>query len=184
MKILFPLIFLLLIYLPTNTEGAISMFRNVDLTQSGTQLHPDTTLGDRSNPAQNCRMTVGDLDGDNKIEFVFNDKIEFVFNDGQRVIQAFDDDGTRLWSYFDSSARTEEELYHNFTIQVYDIDLDGKDEIIAFKIISSNQHVVVMNGETGANQATLQLDFGLPTGFFDHHHIAIANTQDFSITTT
>ncbi len=128
-----------------------------------------------NNTIKNCRGSIGDLDGDGEIEFVFND--------GRRIIKAFDHNGELLWEKINPDDPGVEEYYHNFTIQIYDIDLDGKDEVICFLEINGENHLAVIAGESGAIQTSVKVPFDAPRdhaywGLNNHYmqdHVAIAN---------
>ena len=127
------------------------------------------------------RMTIGDLNGDGKIDYVFND--------GRRSIKAFDHDGALLWEKINPNDPGVEEPYHNFTISVYDITLDGKAEVICFLEINGEHHLAVVEGATGNVLTSIQLPFVAPrdhdrwglTNYYMQNHVAIANLRGLPV---
>jgi hypothetical protein len=130
-----------------------------------------------ANSVENCRMTVGDLNGDGEIDFLFND--------GRRTLKAFDHQGNLLWEKFNPNDPGVEEQYHNFTISIYDIDLDGMNEIICFLEIDNENCLAVVEGQTGIIETHTVLPFPAPrdhpywgnTNYYMQDHIAIANLR-------
>lgn len=154
----------------------IGTFLVIALLALGSTVHADVGLYKRvglSSSVEDCRMSIGDLNGDGKIDFVFND--------GRRTIKAFDHNGNLLWQKFNSSDPGVAEKYHNFTIQNYDIDLDGKDEVICFLEVNNEHHLAVIDGVTGNIQVSKKLSFPAPSGYYEQHHIAIANIRGRSV---
>ena len=93
--------------------------------------------------------THGDLDGDNKPDFVLVN--------GKRLIKAYKWDGTLLWRIRDPSgatmARAEEPTgnYHFENIAVWDFSGDGKDEVAhCWGNAGGIPYLVIRNGATGA----------------------------------
>jgi len=146
--------------------GGVGLYKHIDLS---------------ANPVTECRLSVGDLTGDGKIDFLFND--------GRRVIKAFDWDGNLLWEKFNPNDPGVEEKYHNFTLAVYDIDLDCHNEVIAFQEIDGKNCLVVLDGKTGEIKAQAELPFDAPrdheywgnSNYYMQDHIAIANLRGKSI---
>lgn len=123
------------------------------------------------------RMTIGDLNGDGQIEFVFND--------GRRSIKAFDQQGNLMWHRFNANDPGVEEPFHNFTISIYDIDLDQKAEVICYLEINGEHHLAILDGETGAIQTSVEVPFPAPRdheefgldNYYMQDHVAIANLR-------
>jgi len=146
--------------------GSVGLYKHIDLSD---------------NPVTECRLSVGDLTGDGKIDFLFND--------GRRVIKAFDWDGNLLWEKFNPNDPGVEEKYHNFTLAIYDIDLDCHNEVIAFQEIDGKNCLVVLDGKTGEIKAQAELPFAAPrdheywgnSNYYMQDHIAIANLRGKSI---
>lgn len=134
--------------------AGIELAHHVDLSANGVADH---------------RMTIGDLNGDGEIEFVFND--------GRRSIKAFNMQGNLLWQIFNPDDPGVEEIYHNNTISVYDIDLDGKAEVICFLEINTQHHLAILDGETGSVQTSVEVPFPAPR---DHPDFGLSsyNMQD------
>ena len=122
-------------------------------------------------------MTVGDITGDGKIDYVFND--------GRRVLKAFDHDGALLWEKFNPDDPGVEEPNHNFTISIYDIDLDNKAEVICYLEINGENALAIVDGETGNIQTSVVVPYDSPRdheefGLDNYHmqdHIAIINLR-------
>jgi hypothetical protein len=129
----------------------------------------------------NHRMTVGDLDGDGEMEFVFND--------GRRSIKAFDQQGNLLWQIFNPNDPGVLETYHNFTISIYDIDLDAKEEVICYLELNGQHHLAILDGETGQIQTSVQVPFPAPRdhekfgldNYYMQDHVAIANLRGLDV---
>lgn len=147
-------------------SASIGLYKHIDLS---------------SNPVNECRLSVGDLTGDGKIDFLFND--------GRRVLKAFDWDGSLLWEKFNPNDPGVEEKYHNFKLAIYDIDLDCRNEVIAFLEIEGKNCLVVLDGKTGNIKAKTELPFAAPrdheywgnSNYYMQDHIAIANLRGKSI---
>ncbi len=161
------------IYFPTVIIGLIFMFSGVAFAD--VELYKRIDLSDNS--VENCRASIGDLTG--------NGEIDFVFNDGRRIIKAFDHQGNLLWQKINKNDPGVGEEYHNFTIQNYDIDLDGRDEVICFLEINSENHLAVIDGVTGTIQTSVKVPFEAPRdhefwglkNLYMQDHIAIANLR-------
>ncbi len=156
----------------------LSFFLFSGTTYAGIATYKQISL---SESVKDHRMTIGDLNGDGKIDYVFND--------GRRSIKAFDNDGHLLWSKFDPDDPGVIEQYHNFTISVYDIDQDGKAEVICYLEINGEHHLAIIAGENGEIQTSIQVPFPAPrdhefwglSNDFMQDHIAIANLRGLSV---
>jgi len=129
------------------------------------------------NSVENCRMNIGDFNADGNIDFLFND--------GRRVLKAFNHNGNLLWEKFNSNDPGVEEEHHNFKISVYDIDLDGKDEVICYLEINGENHLSIVDGESGDVQTSIKVPFDAPRdhgywgldNYYMQDHIAVANLR-------
>ena len=143
----------------------IGLYRHIDLS---------------NHPVNDCRMSIGDLNGDGQIDFVFND--------GRRIIKAFDHDGNLLWEKINPDDPGVEERFHNFSISVFDIDRDGADEVICFLEIDGNHCLAVVNGTRGEIESSVVLPYPAPRdhpfwgnrNFYMQNHTAIANLRGLS----
>ncbi len=147
-------------------SAGVGLYKHIDLS---------------ANSVENCRMTVGDLNGDGKIDYVFND--------GRRVIKAFDHNGSLLWEKFNPNDPGVVEQSHNFTISVYDIDLDAKAEVICYIEINGHNALAIVDGVTGNIQTSVVVPYPSPR---DHEfwglentkqqdHVAIANLRGLAV---
>jgi len=154
--------FLLLTGLSQTIYAEIELYKRIDLSPHS---------------IKNCRMSIGDFNGDKKIDFLFND--------GRKTLKAFDHEGNLLWEKNNPQDPGVAEKYHNFTLSVYDIDLDGKDEIICFLELNGKNALAVLDGETGNIQTSIVLPFDSPRdhahwgndNFYMQNHTAIANLR-------
>ncbi len=160
------LTFFIFFFITRSVFSEIGLYKRIDLSSS---------------PVKNCRMSIGDLNGDGKIDFVFND--------GRRVIKAFDNDGNLLWEKFNPDDPGVEEKYHNFTISIYDIDLDGRDEVICFLEIDQENCLAVLEGWSGKLKTHVVLPFPAPRdhpywgnkNYYMQDHVAIANLRGLAV---
>ncbi|NQT25580.1 fibronectin type III domain-containing protein [candidate division KSB1 bacterium] len=165
-RINYLMISLLILFPLTSAFSDVQVIRHIDLSANSVADH---------------RMTLGDLNGDGDLEFVFND--------GRRSIKAFDQQGNQLWQIFNPNDPGVEEIYHNNTISVYDIDLDGKAEVICYLEINSEHHLAILDGETGQVQTSIQVPFPAPRdherfgleSYYMQDHIAIANLRGLDV---
>lgn len=139
------------IILSTPLPASVGLYKHIDLS---------------ANSVKNCRMTVGDLNGD--------DKIDYVFNDGRRLIKAFDHDGQLLWQKSNPNDPGVVEQSHNFTISLYDIDLDNREEVIGYWEIDGENALVILDGVTGTIQTSVIVPFASPR---DHEYFGLENTK-------
>jgi hypothetical protein len=139
------------ILLSASLTASVGLYKHIDLSASS---------------VANCRMIVGDLNGD--------DKIDYVFNDGRRLIKAFDHNGQLLWQKFNPNDPGVIEQSHNFTISLYDIDLDGMEEVIGYWEINGENALVILDGVTGNIQASAVVPFASPR---DHEFFGLENTK-------
>ncbi|MBN1781759.1 hypothetical protein JW948_11575 [bacterium] len=146
--------------------AGVALYKHIDLS---------------ANSVENCRMTVGDLNGDNLVDYVFND--------GRRVIKAFDHNGALLWQKFNPNDPGVTEQSHNFTISLYDIDLDNKEEVICYLEINGENALAIVDGVTGNIQTSVVVPFDSPRDheFFGldnvkmQDHVAIANLRGLAV---
>ncbi|MBN2104220.1 hypothetical protein JW835_09295 [bacterium] len=130
---------------------------------------------------ENCRMTVGDITGDGKIDYVFND--------GRRVLKAFDHNGSLLWEKFNPDDPGVAEPYHNFTISIYDIDLDDKAEVICYLEINGENALAIVDGATGNVQTHAVVPYDSPRdhekfgldNYYMQDHVAIINLRGLDV---
>jgi hypothetical protein len=154
------LFFVILISLSTTFLGLaysdVKLYKRIDLSQHS---------------VLNCRMTVGDMTGDGMIDFLFFD--------GARTIKAFDHDGQLLWEKFNPNEPGCEQDYHNYSFQIYDIDLDGAGEAIIFWDIDGVYSLAVVDGRTGTIETSTAVVFGpLTQGeYYKKHSTAVANVR-------
>lgn len=149
------------------------------LSFGGIALHQWIDLS--AHPVENCRMTVGDLNGDGTIDYLFND--------GRRVLKAFDHNGNLLWEKFNPNDPGVAEQYHNFTLSIYDIDRDGLNEVIGFLEINGEHHLAVIRGSDGTVETSIELPFAAPrdhefwgnTNYYMQDHIAICNLRGLPV---
>ena len=139
------------ILLSTTLTASVRLYKHIDLS---------------ANSVANCRMTVGDLNGDKKIDYVFND--------GRRLIKAFDHNGRLLWQKFNPDDPGVVEQSHNFTISLYDIDLDGREEVIGYWELNGENALVILDGVTGNIQTSAVVPFASPR---DHEFFGLENTK-------
>jgi len=140
----------------------IGLYKHIDLSR---------------NPVDDCRLSVGDLDGDGRIDFLFND--------GRRLLKAFDHDGNLLWEKFNENDPGVEQRYHNFIISIYDIDLDSKNEVICFLELDGNHCLAILDGRTGYVETSTVLPFLAPRdhprwgndNYYMMNHTAVANLR-------
>ena len=145
------------------------------LAFGGVALHQWIDLS--AHPVENCRMTVGDLNGDGTIDYLFND--------GRRVLKAFDHNGNLLWEKYNPNDPGVLEQYHNFTLSINDIDRDGLNEVIGFLEIGGQHHLAVIRGSDGTVEKSVVLPFAAPrdhefwgnTNFYMQDHVAICNLR-------
>ncbi len=100
-----------------------------------------------SEAGKNCFMRIGDIDGDGRMEFVMVKATESqdkrYFPQQVAAITAFSADGVLLWQV--GNPEGEAVVCADLPIQIYDIDKDGKNEII----VAMDGELLVMDGKTG-----------------------------------
>lgn len=159
-------IFFIIIIMSTSLLADVKLYKRLDFSGS---------------PIKGCRGSIGDLNGDGEMDFIFND--------GRRIVKAFDHNGNLLWEKINLQDPGVDEEYHNFTIQNYDIDLDGKDEVICYLEINGENHLAVVDGETGNIQTSVKVPFESPrdhdywgnTNYYMQDHVAIANLSGSNV---
>jgi hypothetical protein len=115
-------------------------------------------------------MTVGDMTGDGKVDFLFFD--------GARSVKAFDHDGNPMWEKFNPDEPGVLEPYHNYMFQIYDIDRDGQGEAIIFWWLGGKYCVAIVDGSTGAVEESTEISFGPVTDeYYKKHSVAVANLR-------
>lgn len=97
-------------------------------------------------------LVTGDLDNDGELEFVS------ARNDSQLVtaMSAYKLDGTLLWKWGDAGAGRSK-IGYDVPVQIYDIDCDGKNEVI----YSEKGFLVVLDGFSGKELRRFPLPSGL-----------------------
>ena len=123
------LILSILFYSSANIYADAGLYKHIDLS---------------ANSVEECQLVIGDLDHDGRIDYLFND--------GRRTLKAFDHDGNLLWSRFNGNDPGVEEPYHNYSISIYDIDLDNENEVICFLEINTDNCLCVLDGLTGGDR--------------------------------
>ncbi len=95
---------------------------------------------------KNCVMRIGDIDGDGRMEFVMVKASEVsdkrYFPQQVAAITAFSASGDMLWQT--GNTEGEAEAAGDLPVQIYDIDKDGKNEVIAVM----GGELLVMDGKT------------------------------------
>lgn len=94
-----------------------------------------------------CQMRLGDIDGDGRLEIVMvkPDTVsdERYFSHQVAAITAFSLEGELLWQIGDANTESDA-VSTDLPIQIYDIDKDGKNEVIAV----INDTLIVFDGKT------------------------------------
>ena len=155
-------IVILSIYFSNSLKADVDLFRRIDLS---------------AHSVKDCRLSLGDLNGDGEIDFIFND--------GRRLIRAFDHRGNLLWEHINPDDPGVEETYHNFSISAYDIDIDQRDEVICFIEQEGRHTLTILDGASGEIMCSAELPFPAPrdhpfwgnTRFYMQNHIAVANLR-------
>ncbi len=107
--------------------------------------------------ASTSEITVGDFDGDGLPEFAFHGG--FGTGNDQSYLNAFDTDGSLMWSHkntlYDGAAST---IDIGITAVAFDYDQDGKDELTSYLRTSGVQNVgegiFIFEGDTGTEIAS------------------------------
>ncbi len=124
---------------------------------------------------EECRLTVGDMTGDGRMDYLFFD--------GVRTIKAFDHEGNLLWEKFNPDDPGVLQPYHSYSLQIYDIDLDGKGEALIYWIIDGDYSLAILDGTTGKVEVSIPITFGPFTQgeYYVKHSIAIANVRGLAV---
>lgn len=105
------------------------------------------TAVDISAAGGNCRLRTGDIDGDGRLELVFakgnNVSDERYFPHSVVCVTAFSANGELLWQAGDAEYPSEPPK-SDLPIQIYDIDKDGKNEVI----LIMNGELLILDGKT------------------------------------
>lgn len=111
---------------------------------------------DISRSGKCCALRVGDIDGDGRLEFILakpgTTTDDRYFVPQVAMISVFSSDGELLWQTQDYS-QTCAQKTGDLPVQVYDIDKDGKNEVIA--VISDT--LSVFDGKTGEVKKSVPL---------------------------
>ena len=142
---------LLFLFVSNTVFGGIGLYKRIDLS---------------GNAIENCRMSVGDLNGDGKVDFLFND--------GRRLLKAFDHEGNELWRLFNNNDPGVVEQYHNYVISIYDIDTDSENEVICYLEIGGENCLSILNGKTGEVETSVVVPFAAPR---DHEFFGLENAK-------
>lgn len=96
--------------------------------------------GDRSNSysGQGGTARCGDFNGDGKLEIVFTS--------GAQHQVAYDNDGKIMWEYHDPDGAL---IYNSAPVRVFDINNDGKDEIVCMRGKLGKAYLCIIKGATG-----------------------------------
>ncbi len=94
-----------------------------------------------------CQMRLGDIDGDGRLEIVMikPDTVsdDRYFSNQATAITAFSADGELLWQLGDVNIESSA-VSSDLPVQIYDIDKDGKNEVIAI----INGSLLILDGKT------------------------------------
>lgn len=140
------------------TEGAFTMqlLKRIDISQCG----------------KGCRMRLGDLNGDGRLEIVmlqpdsgFDNRY---FPHSVICATVFNLEGEMLWQTGTPDLESDCDTFCDIPAQVYDIDNDGNNELL----IVSNGEFLVLDGMTGA----LKKSYPLPDPYA-HDCIIIADLE-------
>lgn len=111
---------------------------------------------DISEAGTGCSMRLGDIDGDGRMEIILAKPASVLdpryFPNKVSAITAYSVDGNMLWQIGDASG-DEKAQDTDLPVQVYDIDKDGKNEVIT--VMGSN--LLVLDGKTAEIKKQIDL---------------------------
>lgn len=114
------------------------------------------TIVNISAAGSGCQMRLGDIDGDGRLEMVLikPDAVsdERYFPHQAAAITAFSADGELLWQVGDPNTEASS-VSCDLPVQIYDIDKDGKNEVIAVM----NGELLILDGKTSGIKKQIEL---------------------------
>ncbi len=105
------------------------------------------------------RLVTGDVNGDGKVDWVFSS--------GTRYLRVYDHNGTELWNKMNPNGVKNMEPWHPWCNTVWDLDNDGKCEVIGFQqkgtSNASRAWLVIWDGASGIVKNEVELWFNPST---------------------
>ena len=125
-------------------------------------------------------MGVGDFNGDEKYDYIVRVWVDNDIPDEKNfktITYAFDHDGTFLWDFHHNIAWSDYASDPTWTVilSVWDMDGDGKDEVITQRKEGTQYKLAMLNGETG--QIKKEVNISRP-GSYNHATIAYLDGRD------